>query len=303
MLANNVCEKIILTTEKQLNIPKYLLLSIALTESGRSIDGEFLPWPWSINTRGKGRFFDTKEELVSYAQNNLKKRIRNFDVGCMQINYYYHGKKFNNLDEMANPKINIIWAGRFLINLHKKHKSWKEAISRYHSNTKWRKQEYFRKVMNNWSYKRRNPPYEVALVDNLSEQNKKNMEIKNKLPLEVKNKKQTNNKKLILKNTKKEEFVKIEKSTNEYKNSIVIENEEEFVKKKTSSPENYTNILVSEYENIRLSGEARSKLEKELIDFVPEEVSEILFVNEFKYMKRSTILDNLKRIEDYKKNR
>ena len=157
--------------------------------------------------------------------------------------------------------------------------------------------------MNNWSYKRRNPPYEVALVDNLSKQNKKNMEIKNKLPLDVKNKKQTNNKKLILKNTKKEEFAKIGKSTNEYKNSIVIENEEDFVKKRNSSPKNYSNVLISEYEDIRLSGEARSKLEKELIDFVPEEVSEILFVNEFKYMKKSTILDNLKRIEDYKKNR
>ena len=46
---------------------------------------------------------------------------------------------------MANPKINIIWAGKFLINSHKKHKSWKEAISRYHSNTKMEKTRIFEK--------------------------------------------------------------------------------------------------------------------------------------------------------------
>ena len=72
---------------------------------------------------------------------------------------------------MTNPLVNITWAGKFLINLHKKHKSWKEVISRYHSSTIWRKKKYFSKVMNNWAYIRKKDTSKVALLDNNKIQN------------------------------------------------------------------------------------------------------------------------------------
>ncbi len=334
LYANNICEKTILKVEQNLNIPKYLLFSIALTESGRSINGRFTPWPWSINTKGKGMFFSTKRELVSYANKNLKKGIRNFDVGCMQVNYYYHGKKFKNLEDMADPTTNINWAGRFLIDLHKRHKNWKEAISRYHSNTKWRKHKYFKKVMNNWSYARKNLLFEVALAENVSMEER----IINKTP---KNKKKLSNikvdKKIYDKNAnnnsanKVEEMMTIEKSNekNMTKSQIKIvkkDNGKEISSFKTSKYEHNTNVIrenenknelvnqnilsesfskstIRGFQEIRLSEMEKKSLEEELNVFLPQQVSEILFINEFKYMETSTIIDNLKRIEEYKKER
>ena len=70
----------------------------------------------------------------------------------MQINYYYHGKKFKNFNDMINPKINVLWAGYFLLDLREKHGTWKEAIMRYHSSNPRRKKNYYNKVLNNWSY-------------------------------------------------------------------------------------------------------------------------------------------------------
>ena len=46
----------------------------------------------------------------------------------MQINYYYHGHKFKNIAEMVEPKTNVTWAGKFLISLKDKHRTWDEAI-------------------------------------------------------------------------------------------------------------------------------------------------------------------------------
>ena len=40
--------------EKIYRLPKNLLVSIALTESGKSLkNGEFVAWPWTINMKGK----------------------------------------------------------------------------------------------------------------------------------------------------------------------------------------------------------------------------------------------------------
>ena len=149
---DDICREIIKKTEIELKIPENLLLSIALTESGRKVGNNFFPWPWSINVKGKGYFLKNKQQLISFANNNLEKKIKNFDLGCMQINYFYHGHNFKNIAEMIEPNINVTWAGKFLTSLKKKHKTWDEAISRYHSNTKWRKKQYLAKVMNNWAF-------------------------------------------------------------------------------------------------------------------------------------------------------
>ena len=46
------------------DLPKNLLLSMSLIESGRKLNsGEFVSWPWTINVRGKGKFFNDKKLL------------------------------------------------------------------------------------------------------------------------------------------------------------------------------------------------------------------------------------------------
>ena len=147
-----LCISEIIKVEKHLNLPKNILLAISLTETGRLVDGIYIPWPWSLNVKGKGFYLDNKKQATKYALTNIKNFTKNVDIGCMQINYYYHGKKFDNFDDIIDPKTNVLWAGFFLIDLRKKYGSWKEAIMRYHSSNPVRKKNYYNKVLNNWSY-------------------------------------------------------------------------------------------------------------------------------------------------------
>ena len=63
-----------------------------------------------------------------FSRESLQKN-RNIDVGCMQINYKFHGHNFKNLNHILNPEENVKYAAEFLKKLFKRHKSWNEAIS------------------------------------------------------------------------------------------------------------------------------------------------------------------------------
>ncbi len=73
--------------EKVYQLPENLLVSIALTESGKKLkNGEFVAWPWTINIKGKGKFFNSKEKALNYVNRFIKKGRKNIDMGCMQVN-------------------------------------------------------------------------------------------------------------------------------------------------------------------------------------------------------------------------
>ena len=51
--------------EKVYQLPENLLVSVALTESGKKLKGgEFVAWPWTINMKGKGKFFIPDVNLI-----------------------------------------------------------------------------------------------------------------------------------------------------------------------------------------------------------------------------------------------
>ena len=134
---------------KKFNLPDKLLTSISLVESGMVKGKTINSWPWSLNINGKSKYFDNKKDTLIFLKKSLKKK-RNIDVGCMQINYKFHGHNFNNLDHILNPEENVKYAAKFLKKLFKRHKSWNEAISRYHSSEPVRKKRYLTKVKNFW---------------------------------------------------------------------------------------------------------------------------------------------------------
>ena len=130
-------------------LPNKLLTSISLVESGVIEGNTVNPWPWALNVNGKSKYFDNKKDTLSFLRESLQKN-RNIDVGCMQINYKFHGHNFKNLDHILNPEENVKYAAEFLKKLFKRHKSWNEAISRYHSSEPSRKKRYLKKVRNFW---------------------------------------------------------------------------------------------------------------------------------------------------------
>jgi soluble lytic murein transglycosylase-like protein len=131
------------------NIPEELLKAIAYVESGLCVNDDFRPW--SINIQGKSYHFTTKLSALEFLKENLK-LTKNIDIGLMQINYYYHGKNFNSLEDMFDLEKNINYAAKFLYLLYLKYGSWQSAIKRYHGNSEIKNEGYLEKVAKYLSY-------------------------------------------------------------------------------------------------------------------------------------------------------
>lgn len=129
-----------------------LLSAIARVESGRTDPrtGMFTPWPWTINAEGQGRFFDTKAEAVAAVQVLQARGVQVIDVGCMQINLFYHPQAFDSIEQAFDPAANARYAGLFLKRLAGAQADWEQAAAHYHSATPERGEAYRQKVMAHW---------------------------------------------------------------------------------------------------------------------------------------------------------
>jgi hypothetical protein len=139
-----LCAQASSTIETKLNLPNGILKAISLKETGRwdNLKKESVAWPWTVTAKGKGTYHQTKLEALRAVRNLQNQGIKNIDVGCMQINLYYHPHAFKKLDEAFNPKLNTAYAGEFLNQLFEDHGSWQQAIERYHSSDQKRGKLY-----------------------------------------------------------------------------------------------------------------------------------------------------------------
>ncbi len=140
-----MCRQAAHVASERTGVPISVLWAISLTETGRTKNGEFQPWPWTVNMEGKGLWFDTDEEARAYVFKHYKRGARSFDVGCFQINYKWHGQNFASIEEMFDPIPNALYAAKFLTDLHNELGDWSKAAGAYHSRTekyasKYRKQ-------------------------------------------------------------------------------------------------------------------------------------------------------------------
>jgi hypothetical protein len=154
------CAAAISVAERARNIPVHLLQAISLTESGRwSADNDaFVAWPWTVMAEGKGRYLPSKEAAIAEVQALKAKGITNIDVGCMQVNLYYHGSNFDTLSEAFDPVHNVAYATAFLMDLRHKRNSWSRAVKEYHSTNRQRQQAYQDRVMTMWDALKKGRP-------------------------------------------------------------------------------------------------------------------------------------------------
>ena len=151
--------------EEIYDIPKNLLLSVSLTESGRKIkNGEFISWPWTINRKGKGKFFDNKVTAIDYVEKFTKQGKKNIDLGCMQVNFMYHPNAFKNFNEAFDPDKNVEWAANMLKSLYTKFGTWESAVGYYHSYRKSKRKKYSQKVFNTLSSLKNNKNFSFIQV-------------------------------------------------------------------------------------------------------------------------------------------
>ncbi len=138
-------------------IPRHLLTAISVAESGRwdAARQATFAWPWTVTAGGEGRFFATKAEAVDHVRALWAREVRNIDVGCMQVNLYYHGGAFDDLEQAFDPPTNVAYAARYLKGLFDAARSWTQAAAHYHSTTPERNRAYKLKVVRLWHQIRR----------------------------------------------------------------------------------------------------------------------------------------------------
>jgi hypothetical protein len=127
--------------------PVALLRAIALVESGRGSGKNWAPWPWTINIAGKSHYFDSREKGIAFAKKAISQGRTSFDVGCLQVNYKWHGGAFTNVEAMFDPQKNAAYAARFLLELKEETGEWLKASGYYHSRTKKHFDRYTGKIL------------------------------------------------------------------------------------------------------------------------------------------------------------
>lgn len=114
-------------------VPLDILLAIARVETGRDMGQGLSPWPWTIHTGGEGSWFDAAELALNHAEQALDGGVENIDIGCFQLNYYWHRGGFSSLEAMIEPEANAQYAASHLLSLQKSLGSWAAAVGAYHS--------------------------------------------------------------------------------------------------------------------------------------------------------------------------
>ncbi len=159
----NNCAVYVAQYEKHHGIPRALLQAISKVESGRKdTTGHLVAWPWTVNAEGKGYHFPTKEAAITAVRNLQSKGIKSIDVGCMQINLYYHPYAFKSLNDAFDPAKNVEYAALFLTRLKSEHASWDKAVSRYHSANPVHHIPYRKNVIAVWLQERKNRNIQLA---------------------------------------------------------------------------------------------------------------------------------------------
>ena len=162
--------------EQKKGIPRYLLKSISLAETGRWDRQERanVAWPWTVTALGVGNYFQNKVKALKYVHFLQANAITNIDVGCMQVNLHYHGHAFASLEDAMDPATNVTYAAKYLKGLYQSARSWTKAAGFYHSKTPRPFQAYKLKILKYWKQQHQQAGLEDRKAVNLQHMAKLN---------------------------------------------------------------------------------------------------------------------------------
>jgi hypothetical protein len=145
---SRACDRAAQRAERVWHLPAGLLVAIGVVESGRSGLGTTLrrAWPWTINAAGQGLSLANKASAIAAVHAYQAAGVRTIDVGCFQVDLFFHPEAFANLDVAFDPEKNADAAARILTRSHISGGSWDGPIALYHSASPARGQQYLRRV-------------------------------------------------------------------------------------------------------------------------------------------------------------
>ena len=124
-----LCEREMMSAAREFQVPISVLYAVGLTETGRK---ESLQ-PFALNIEGTAFFGrDLGDALARFSKARMS-GIKLIDVGCMQINHYFHSGHFDSLESMFDPRKNVRYAAQFLKQLRLQEGNWTLAVARYNA--------------------------------------------------------------------------------------------------------------------------------------------------------------------------
>jgi hypothetical protein len=113
-------------------VPAPILYAISQAESGQLQDGQFSPWPWTLNVAGTAKRFEDRQAMFSGLMAALGTGEMMIDVGPMQVNWYWQFDALGSPWRITDPAVNIKIAAEILKTHYKHCGDWWEAVGRYH---------------------------------------------------------------------------------------------------------------------------------------------------------------------------
>jgi soluble lytic murein transglycosylase-like protein len=111
------------------DIPLNVLYAVGLTETGAK--GTLNPF--AMNVDGRAVISTSLPEALAKFDAERAHGAKLIDIGCMQINHYWHGADFHSVTEMFDPARNVRYAANFLKELRAREGTWTLAVARYNA--------------------------------------------------------------------------------------------------------------------------------------------------------------------------
>ena len=125
----HICEAQVAVAAKRYEIPLAVFYAVGLLETG----GRNGLQPYTMNIEGRSAPNATLPDALATFEAAHRRGASLIDIGCMQINYRWHGKNFASVTEMFDPAHNVDYAARFLHELKLREKTWTLAVARYNA--------------------------------------------------------------------------------------------------------------------------------------------------------------------------
>lgn len=133
------------------DVPADLFYAVALTESGRSVEGSLRPWPWTLNIAGEGLFFTSRVEAWLTLDASLREGQPSVDVGLMQVNWRYHQTRLRSSWLALEPYRNLGIAAEILSDCYRQRRDWWASVGCYHAPADEKRAERYRnRVIAHW---------------------------------------------------------------------------------------------------------------------------------------------------------
>lgn len=114
-------------------VPATVLFAVTLQESGTTLRGQRIPWPWTLNIAGQGRRYPTRAAACRGIREAARQHdLKRIDVGLGQTNLGHNGARYSSLCAALDPRQNLKVTATLLREHYDLTGDWALAAGRYH---------------------------------------------------------------------------------------------------------------------------------------------------------------------------